>query len=252
MSKDLERDYKELVTQDAPDLWERIEGQLELQKTGAKPGRRKRYGVLGMAAAACLCLAAAIPALTGKDAAEKRSGAGAGTQQGDMAADAEAYWNTVAGEETEGGRYADAAGTDAEADSGYRAPAEENAPMRPEGVLPQDAATEDASSGVDSALTKAPETEAAMDARPQNCTITAAVTDILRQENGTIYLVRVVETAEEGVEKEDILRFLDPGVLETELAVGGTYEFDVFLPEEGSGEEVWTICGCEEKSKEKK
>ena len=243
MSKDLERDYKELVTQDAPDLWERIEGQLEPRKTGVKPGRRKRYEVLGMAAAACLCLAVAVPALTGKDAAEKRSGAGAGTQQGDMTADDEAYWNTAAEEEPEEGRYADAAG----ADDGYSTPAEEIEPMRPEGALPQDAATEDVSSGVDSALTQAPETEAAMDARPQNCTITAAVTDILRQESGTIYLVRVVETAEEGVEKEDRLRFLDPGVLETELAVGGTYEFDVFLPEEGSGGEIWTICACEEK-----
>lgn len=201
MSKDLERDYKELMTENAPDLWERIEGQLGPQKAGAKRGRRKRYGVFGMAAAACLCLAVTVSALTGKDATERKSDAGAGTKQGDMAADAEA-------------------------DSWYREPAEENGTMEPK-------------------------IEAALESRPQNCTITAAVTDILRQENGTVYLVRVVETAAEGVEKEDILRFLDPGVLETELALGGTYEFDVFLPEEGNGEEVWTICGCEEKSKEK-
>ena len=67
MNKNLEQEYRELMAEDMPDLWDRIEAGLEpkqpvevrREQSGSRGGqsRRRRYGAWGIAAAACLCLA---------------------------------------------------------------------------------------------------------------------------------------------------------------------------------------------------
>lgn len=67
MSKDLEKEYRELIAEDVPDLWDRIEAGLEMKKSAKdRAGRWKRYGLWGTAAAACLCLVVAAPFLFGE------------------------------------------------------------------------------------------------------------------------------------------------------------------------------------------
>lgn len=64
MSKDLEREYRELISEDVPDLWDRIEDRLEQKQPETKRNSmRKNYRVWGAAAAACVCLAVAVPVL---------------------------------------------------------------------------------------------------------------------------------------------------------------------------------------------
>lgn len=66
MSKDLEKEYKELIDSDAPDLWTRIEAGIdEKNVSGYKKKALKRfhYGVWGTALAACLCVAVAVPVM---------------------------------------------------------------------------------------------------------------------------------------------------------------------------------------------
>ena len=85
--------------------------------------------------------------------------------------------------------------------------------------------------------------------RPREYNVSALVTDVIEQENGTVYLVRVEETFTEGIDREEPLRFFDPNVLDGKLSVGETYEFDVFKDEEtNEGAEIWTIRACREKS----
>lgn len=78
MSKDLEKEYKALMDSDVPDLWARIEAGIDernlpsnvhsadhrtqnAKKRGAK--KRFHYGVWGTVAAACLCVAVAVPVM---------------------------------------------------------------------------------------------------------------------------------------------------------------------------------------------
>lgn len=78
MSKDLENEYKALMDSDVPDLWARIEAGIDeknlsgnvysadhrtqnVKKRSAK--KRFHYGVWGTVAAACLCVAVAVPVM---------------------------------------------------------------------------------------------------------------------------------------------------------------------------------------------
>ena len=64
MSKKLEAEYKELMSEDVPDLWERIEVGLEpKQAVAPKKIKWKKYSTWGLATAACLCLLVTAPAL---------------------------------------------------------------------------------------------------------------------------------------------------------------------------------------------
>ena len=66
MSKDLEKEYKELMSADAPDLWEKIEAGLEPKQSNVKmKSRIKSTHIWGMVAAACLCLVISVPILFG-------------------------------------------------------------------------------------------------------------------------------------------------------------------------------------------
>ena len=65
MSRNLEKEYKEMMEEEMPDLWGRIEAGLEPKQTGLqKKSLWKKYGPWGMAAvAACLCLAVIVPVM---------------------------------------------------------------------------------------------------------------------------------------------------------------------------------------------
>ena len=124
MSKRLENEYKMLINNDVPDLWARIEGGLE-PKTGVNAqtvqgqvvpenetvekqlknsqrprtgqflkNRRGNYRIWGAAAAACICVAVAIPAwLLGNT--KNTDGSGVGEAVG-MQADVSAAQNASA------------------------------------------------------------------------------------------------------------------------------------------------------------
>lgn len=66
MSKDLEKEYKALMNSEVPDLWARIEAGIDEKNVFTKQGKapkRFRYGVWGTVAAACLCVAVAVPVM---------------------------------------------------------------------------------------------------------------------------------------------------------------------------------------------
>lgn len=102
MNKNLEKEYKELMEENVPDLWARIEAGLEsepkseakAEPAGKKPIPWRKYSAWGMAAAACLCLIIIapflLPQITGgnlgtgpNDYSGGTSNAGAATTGGD-------------------------------------------------------------------------------------------------------------------------------------------------------------------------
>ena len=69
MNKDLEKEYKKLMTESTPDLWERIEAGLEPKELTAEKGNPwRRYRTWGLAVAACLCIMVTVPVMLRKDA----------------------------------------------------------------------------------------------------------------------------------------------------------------------------------------
>lgn len=129
MNKNLEKEYKELMEENVPDLWARIEAGLEsepkseskseskAEPAGKKPIPWRKYSAWGMAAAACLCLIIMIPFLlpqitggnldTGpNDYSGGTSNAGAATIGGDEFAGSATTWEddfVGAAEAPEGG-----------------------------------------------------------------------------------------------------------------------------------------------------
>lgn len=82
MYKDLEKEYKELMSANAPDLWEKIEAGLELKHPNIKKkSRLKNMRIWGAAAAACFCLAVSVPIIFG---GRKGSSADGGMTGGNM------------------------------------------------------------------------------------------------------------------------------------------------------------------------
>lgn len=74
MSKNLENEYKMLMAGDVPDLWGRIEAELEpKQPEEKKTSLWRKYRAWGVAAAACLCLLVMAPLILGKNAEENMS-----------------------------------------------------------------------------------------------------------------------------------------------------------------------------------
>ena len=64
MNKDLENEYRQLMMESVPDLWDRIEAELEpKQQKEPKAGFWRRYRTWGIAVAACLCLAVMVPVM---------------------------------------------------------------------------------------------------------------------------------------------------------------------------------------------
>lgn len=68
MNKNLEKEYRKLMTENAPDLWERIEAGLEpKQSTAKKDNLWRRYRTWGLAVAACLCMIVTVPVILRKN-----------------------------------------------------------------------------------------------------------------------------------------------------------------------------------------
>ena len=68
MNKNLEKEYKELMTGNVPDLWERIEAGLESKEpTAKKENLWKKYRMWGLAVAACLCMMVTVPIMLRKN-----------------------------------------------------------------------------------------------------------------------------------------------------------------------------------------
>lgn len=83
MNKNLEKEYRELMTEEVPDLWDRIEAELEPGKSSANgAGLWRKYRVWGTAAAACVCLAAVITLLFGQSG-DRYSGSSPSMNGGD-------------------------------------------------------------------------------------------------------------------------------------------------------------------------
>lgn len=71
MNKSLEKEYKELMAENVPDLWERIETGLEPKQPAVKKGNLwKRYRMWGLAVAACLCMMVTVPVILKKNTNE--------------------------------------------------------------------------------------------------------------------------------------------------------------------------------------
>lgn len=71
MNRDLEKEYKELMAENAPDLWERIEVGLEPKQSAAKKGKLwKGYRTWGLAVAACLFMIVTVPVILKKNTDE--------------------------------------------------------------------------------------------------------------------------------------------------------------------------------------
>ena len=69
MNKNLKKEYKRLMTENTPDLWERIEAGLEPKESAAKKGDLwRRYRTWGLVAAACLCIMVTVPVMLRKNA----------------------------------------------------------------------------------------------------------------------------------------------------------------------------------------
>ena len=66
MSKNLEKEYKEFMLADVPDLWAKIEAGLVLEQPNAKKiSRFKNMCIWGAAAAVFLCLVISVPVISG-------------------------------------------------------------------------------------------------------------------------------------------------------------------------------------------
>ena len=92
MNKNLEKEYRKLMTENAPDLWERIEAGLEpKQPTAKKDSLWRRYRTWGLAVAACLCMLVTVPVILRKNAdgsmrSESVPSYDAGTADGNLSA----------------------------------------------------------------------------------------------------------------------------------------------------------------------
>lgn len=201
MSRNLEKEYKELMKVEMPDLWERIEAELEPKQKGIKKRNLwRKYGAWGMsAAAACLCLAVTVPYLFNKILSEQSD-----------------FWNTAdvlgnpssynnAGQQ--GGEGADYAG---EATSDFEGIYNE-APSDGTGSF------EDWDYG-DAAYGPAYEDEEGM------LKIRGQVIEVSEEEGITVYTVEIEET-EEGFQAGEIIVLKDAGMLTEELKVGEVYQF---------------------------
>ena len=232
MNKDLEKEYKELVKDNVPDLWDRIEARLEPkqseslqqeavhleadQQESAQPVRVKinwwrQSRVWGMAAAACLCLMIAVPVIYGKF----QSG---GSATNDM--------NLQYGATSDGSSY-----TNHEANSGGRneyAEAAENAGAE----APTNQDYNDAAINEDYA-------------RPY-CSILAVVTEVVEEEDRKAYFVQIDKIYEDDsgdLAEGEIIKLHDENGVGNELVEGESYEIDFEIFTDDNGETEYVIYG---------
>ena len=205
MNKDLEKEYKELMSEDVPDLWGRIEAGLEPKKPAAKVSFWRKYRTLGMAAAACLCLAVVGPMIynivSENNASESKSGGAA-------------YAPSIMDNASDGGM---------DENMGWDnfSPGENYEPE-----------WEDVNSAGEALLGEYED---------EFYIVTAIVTEVLEEERGKVYLIQLVETHRDDWAEGDIIRLYELGQLDEEITEGGTYLFDILSLETDDGEEEYFI-----------
>lgn len=200
MNKDLEKEYKELMTEDVPDLWGRIEAGLEpKQPVSKKVSFWRKSRVWGAAIAACVCVAISVPVIYSQLRSNNMStseNAGFANDmmlqapQEEMADGADWYENA-------------AAGAYSPAEDGYM---------------------QDSNGGAEYAA------EAANEQDPITCTIKAEVTEVAEEKNGMAYTVKIVDSDYAGFSEEDIIKLYDEYFADEEITVGETYLFDILVP----------------------
>ena len=193
MNKDLEKEYKELMTEDVPDLWGRIEAGLEPKKPAAKVSFWRKYRTWGMAAAACLCLTVVAPMIYNGVSSDSTSKSDSGGDSGGAA-----YAPSIMDNMSEGSMYEYNGGDGFSPQENYEADWGD-----------VNSAGEASNSGYDDVF----------------YLVTAIVTEVLDEgeEWGKVYCVQLLETELTDWAEGDIIKLYDRGLLDEELMEGETY-----------------------------
>lgn len=199
MSKQLEKEYRSLMKEDAPDLWGRIEAGLEPKKQPVhKMGFWRKYRTWGMVAAACVCLMLAVPVMQRL------------TYKGESNASDSA---SPAGENMSGAAYngvsSDAAPWDAD----------------------QNMSNEAAENAVGQIGEETEEQEAV------DCIMTAKVLELSESENRIAYTVQIVETDSGELSNGEQIILYDERMSDVRLEEGETYQLRITVRTDGDGTE---------------
>ncbi|MBD5554610.1 MAG: hypothetical protein HDQ95_04475 [Roseburia sp.] len=197
MSKQLEKEYRSLMKEDAPDLWGRIEAGLEPKKQPVqKMGFWRKYRTWGTVVAACVCLMVAVPVM------QRLTGRGPSNMSDST---------TSAGENMSGAPY-DGVSSDAALWD-----ADEN--------MSNEAAENTAGEMLDG------EQEAA------GCTMTAKVLELSESENRTAYTVQIEETDSGELSNGEQIILYDERMSDVRLEEGRTYRLRITVRTDGDGTE---------------
>lgn len=211
MNKDLEKEYKELMTEDVPDLWGRIEAGLEPKQPTAKQVsflRKKR--VWGTAVAACICIAISVPFIQSQFRGEKMSTSDNGGATNEMMLQAPQE------------EMADGAGWYENAAAENYSPVEDNY-------------MEDTNNGLGY------EAGTTVDQDAITYTVMAEVTEVSEKENGMVYTVKIVASDYAGFSEDDTVKLYDEYFADEEIMVGEIYFFDILGPYEDDDMTVYII-----------
>ena len=221
MNKDLENEYRQLMTESVPDLWDRIEAQLELEQQKApKTGFWKRYKTWGIAVAACLCLAVTVPVmLMGDDIGNSSMESSPISDNSDMG------WLGAAEGSSASGSAEAPAYNGSEGDGMWNA---DKAPS----MADADEAPDIADIGQE------PEGEPIM-----SYTLRVIVLWVTEEEGRTVYAVSVEESEPADLVEEDTVFLYDDGALEEELVEGEGYRLEVKVAVSESDGAVYFIEG---------
>ena len=205
MNKDLEKEYKELMTEDVPDLWGRIEEGLEPKNATTRVSCWRKYRAWGMAAAACLCLAVVAPMIydvISDDSLRKSDSFGASYAPSSM------YYTS------DGSTYENAGGDDLNPEENHLAD------------------WSDANLG---------ETEPNGEYDDGVFTITAKVMEILEEGGENVYLVQIMEASYADWSEGDIIRLYELEPLDEALTKGETYLLGILIQKTDEGTEEYFI-----------
>lgn len=217
MSKDLKNEYKELMTEDVPDLWDRIEAGLEpKQPTVEKRNPWRKYRVWGAAVAACLCLMVTVPVIL-------REGKGGNYSTNDMALPENNAQADGAAAENENGSIA------------FEAIPENNY---------SDMAAEEAVELGESESVMSTEEAAAV------YSISAKVLEVL-EEGGTAYIVQIEESDNEKLSAGDEIKLYPAADFEEKLAEGESYLLDISVLSADDGTAEYLINNITNEAREK-
>lgn len=217
MSKDLKNEYKELMTEDVPDLWDRIEAGLEpKQPTAEKRNPWGKYRVWGAAVAACLCLMVTVPVIL-------REGKGGNYSANDMALPENNAQADGAAAENENGSIA------------FEAIPENNY---------SDMAAEEAAELGESESVMSTEEAAAV------YSISAKVLEVL-EEGGTAYIVQIEESDNEKLSAGDEIKLYPAADFEEKLAEGESYLLDISVLSADDGTAEYLINNITNEAREK-